>query len=119
MDLVITRNETEGALGLKNVTVMEQFISDHKVVCFNFNLRKPLNERRTVVSRKLKGVDFDTFNDMIGSSSLSDGCVLQNIESLAREYDEVLCKALDRLAPKRTRTIVIRPNALCYNEGMV
>ena len=56
---------------------------------------------------------------MIGSSSLSDGCVLQNIESLAREYDEVLCKALDRLAPKRTRTIVIRPNALCYNEGMV
>ena len=46
LDLVITRNETEGALGLKNVTVMEQFISDHKAVCFNLNLRKPLNERR-------------------------------------------------------------------------
>ena len=48
---------------------------------------------------------------MIGSSGLSDGCISQSIESLAKEYDEVLCKALDKLAPKRTRTIVIRPNA--------
>ena len=116
LDLVITRNETEGALGLKNVTVMEQFISDHKAVCFNLNLRKPLNERRTVVSRKLKGFDFDAFNEMIGSSGLSDGCISQSVESLAKEYDEVLCKALDKLAPKRTRTIVIRPNAPWYNE---
>ena len=28
----------------------------------------------------------------------------------------MLCKALDKLAPKRTRTIVIRPNAPWYNE---
>ena len=54
LDLVIKRNESESASGLKNVTVMEQFISDHKTVCFNLNLRKPLNERRTVVCRKLK-----------------------------------------------------------------
>ena len=85
-------------------------------VCFNLNLRKPLNERRTVVSRKLKGFDFDAFNEMIGSSGLSDGCILQSVESLAKEYDEVLCKALDKLAPKRTRIIVIRPNAPWYNE---
>ena len=43
LDLVITRNETEGALGLRNVVVMEQFISDHKTVCFNLNLREALN----------------------------------------------------------------------------
>ena len=53
---------------------------------------------------------------MIGSSGLSDGCTSQSVESLVREYDEVLCKALDKLAPKRTRTIVIRPNAPRYNE---
>lgn len=113
LDLVITMNETEGALGLKNVTVMEQFISDHTAVCFNLNLRKPSNERRTVVSRKLKlkGFDFDAFNEMIGSSGLSDRCISRSIESVSKEYDEVLCRALDQLAPKRTRTIVIRPNA--------
>lgn len=81
LDLVITRNETEGALGLKNVTVMEQLISDHKAVCFTLNLRKLLNERRTVVSRKLNGFDFDAFNETIGSSGLSDGCVSQSIQS--------------------------------------
>lgn len=90
---------------------MEQSISDHKAVCFNLNLRKPLNEKRTVVSRKLKGFDFDTFSEMIGSSGLSDGCISQSVESLVKEHDEVLGKALDQLAPKRTRTIVIRPNA--------
>ena len=70
----------------------------------------------TVVSRKLKRFDFDTFNEMIIPTGLSDRCVSQCIESLAKEYDEVLCKALDKLAPKRTRTIVIRPNAPWYNE---
>ena len=101
LTLVITRNETEGALGLKNVTVMEQFISDHKAVCFNLNLWKPVNERKTVVSCKLKGFDFDAFNEMTILTGLSDGCVLQCIESLAKEYDEMLCKALDKLAPKK------------------
>ena len=70
----------------------------------------------TVVSRKLKRFDFDAFNEMIIPTGLSDGCVSQCIGSLAKEYDEVLCKALDKLAPKRTRTIVIRPNAPWYNE---
>ena len=89
------------ALGLKNVTVMEQFISDHKAVYFNLNLWKPVNERKTVVSCKLKGFDFDAFNEMTILTGLLDGCVLQCIESLAKEYDEVLCKALDKLAPKK------------------
>ena len=93
---------------------MELLISNHKSVCFTLNLRKPLNERRTVVSRKLNGFDFDAFNKTIGSSGLSDGCVSQSIESLPRDYDGMLCEALDRLAPKRTRTVV--PNALWYNE---
>ena len=49
-------------------------------------------------------------------TGLLDGCVLQCIELLAKEYDEMLCKALDKLAPKKTRTIVIQPNAPWYNE---
>ena len=116
LDLVIKRNETESALSLKNVTVVEQFISDHKAVCFNLSLRKPVNERSTVVSRKLKGFDFDAFNEIIISTGLSDGGVSHCIELLAKKYDVLLCKALDKLAPKRTRTIVIRPNAPWYNE---
>ena len=72
--------------------------------------------RKTVVAHKLKGFDFGAFNEMTILTGLSGGCVLQCIESLAKEYDEVLCKALDKLAPKKTRTIVIQPNAPWYNE---
>lgn len=53
LDLVIKRNKSESAVGLKNVTVMEQLIPDHKAVCLNLNLWKQLNERRTAVCRKL------------------------------------------------------------------
>ena len=53
----------------------------------------------------LKGFDFGTFNELTILTGLSDGCVLQCIESLAKEYDEMLCKALDKLAPKKTCTI--------------
>ena len=95
---------------------MEQFISYHKAVYFNLNLWKPVNERKTVVSCKLKGFDFDAFNEMTILTGLLDVCVLQCIESLAKEYDEMLSKALDKLAPKKTRSIVIQPNAPWYNE---
>ena len=64
----------------------------------------------------LKGFDFGAFNEMTILTGLSDGCVLQCIESLAKEYDEMLCKALDKLAPKKTCTIVIQQNAPWYNE---
>ena len=64
----------------------------------------------------LKGFDFGAFNEMTILTGLSDGCVLQCIESLAKEYDEMLCKALHKLAPKKTCTIVIQPNAPWYNE---
>ena len=94
LDLVIKRNETESALSLKNVTVVEQFISDHKAVCFNLSLRKPVNERSTVVSRKLKGSDFDAFNEMIISTGLSDGGVSHCIELLAKKYDVSCCARL-------------------------
>ena len=115
LDLVITRNNS-GALNLKNVTVMEQLISDHKAICLNLNLQKPLNIRKTVVSRKLKGFDFNAFNEMIESSGLLDEVVAQSVESLTKEYDEVLCKVMNKLAPVKSRTIVIRPNAPWYNE---
>ena len=53
-----------------NELVMEQLISDHKVICFQLNLQKPLNEQKSVVSRRLRNFDFESFNKMIISSGL-------------------------------------------------
>ena len=49
---------------------MEQLISDHKVICFQLDLQRPLNERKSVVSRRLRNFDFESFNKMIISSGL-------------------------------------------------
>ncbi|CAH3181253.1 unnamed protein product [Porites evermanni] len=75
LDLVISRKDAE-ALKVNELVVMEQLkglsplISDHKAICFQLNLQKPLNERKSVVSRRLRNFDFEAFNEMIISSGL-------------------------------------------------
>ena len=49
---------------------MNLLFSDHKANCFQLNLQKPLNERKSVVSRRLRNFDFEAFNKMIISSGL-------------------------------------------------
>ena len=66
-DLVIFRRDAE-ALKVNELVVMEHLISDHKAVYFQLNLQKPLNERKSVVRRRLRRFDFEAFNKMIISS---------------------------------------------------
>ena len=54
--------------------------------------------------------------EMIESSGLLDEVASESVESLPKEYDEVLCKVMDKLAPVKSRTIVIRPNVPWYND---
>lgn len=117
LDLIITRTNSD-TLGVNNVNVLEQFISDHKAICFTLELDKIPNERRKVVSRRLKNFEFETFNDMISSSGLLDDKTSDSLESLVDKYDIVLRETLDKLAPLKSRTIVIRPNAPWYNEDI-
>ena len=93
------------------IIVMEQLISDHKAICFQLNLPKPLNERKSVVSCRLRNFDFEAFNMMIISSSpLADASDL-HLELLVDRYDNVLRDTMDILAPVKSRTIVLCPNA--------
>ena len=97
---------------------MEQLISDHKAICFQLNLQKPLNERKSVVSHRLRNFDFEAFNKMIISSGLlADGSDLP-LELLVDRYDNVLRDTMDILAPVKSRTIVLGPNAPWYNKDI-
>lgn len=95
---------------------MEQYILDHKAVYFNLKLQKPHNERRMVVSRRLRGFDFEAFNETIESSGLLDDSAPHTLESLIKEYDKVLHETVDKLAPLKTRIIIIRPHAPWSSE---
>ena len=69
LDPDIYRKDAED-LKVNELVVMELLISDHKAICFQLNLQKPLNERKSVVSRRLRNFDFEAFNEMIISSGL-------------------------------------------------
>ena len=85
----------------------------------NYTLyEKPLNERKSVVSRRFRNFDFEAFNKMIISSGLLADVSDLSLELLVDRYDNVLRNTMDILAPVKSRTIVLRPNAPWYNEDI-
>ena len=115
--LVLSRKDAE-ALKVDELVVMEQLSSDHKAICFQLNLQKPLNERKSVFSRRLRNFDFGAFNKMIVSLGLLADVSDLPLELLVDRYDNVLHDTMDILAPVKPRTIVSRPNAPWYNEDI-
>ena len=101
-----------------NELVMQQLISDHKALCFQLNFQKPLNEGKSVVSRRLRNVDFESFNKMIISSGLLADISDLPLEFLVDRYYNVFRNTMDILAPVKSRTIVLRPNPPWYNENI-
>ena len=97
---------------------MNLLFSDHKANCFQLNLQKPLNERKSVVSRRLMNFDFEAFNEMIISSGLSADVSDLSLELLVDRYDNFLRDTMDTLAPVKSRTIVLRPKTPWYNEDI-
>ena len=97
---------------------MNLLFSDHKANCFQLNLQKPLNERKSVVSRRLRNFDFEAFNKMIISSGLLADISDLSLELLVDRYDNALRNTMDILAPLKSRTIVLPPNSPWYNENI-
>ena len=72
---------------VNELVVMQQLISDHKAICFQLNFQKPLNERKSVVSRQLRNFDIKSFTKMtISSGLLADASDLP-LELLVDRYD--------------------------------
>ena len=115
LDLVISRKDAE-ALKVNELVVMEHLISDHKAICFQLNLQKPLSERKPVVSRRLRNFDFGAFNKIIICSGLRADVSDLSLNLMVDMHDNVLLDTMDTLAPVKSRTIVLRPNTPWYNE---
>ena len=117
LDLVLSRKDSE-ALKDDERVVMEQLSSDHKDICFLLNLQKPLNERKSVFSHRLRNFDFGAFNKMIILLGLLADVSDLPLELLVDRYDNALHDTMDILAPVKPRTIVSHPNAPWYNEDI-
>ena len=117
LDLILTRLSNQG---VKNIKVQKDALSekcDHYTVFFLIPVFRPPRPTKTISSRNFK--KFDTINFKTDLKSSVDKLLLNASDDpnkLVKEYDTTITELLDKYAPLKTRTVVLRPLAPWYDE---
>ena len=92
-----------------DLTVVDMLLSDHFVISFDLLLRKPIREKRKIISRNIRAIDTHDFwtdvHNLLGSATQSDSTDPLGV------YNTCLRQLLDCLAPLVTRTVTDRTSA--------
>ena len=115
LDLVIGCDGLEDAF-LTDMCVVGHAISDHLVISFSLNMTKPPRQKKVIVCRKIKRINFNSFNSDINESNVMIDT--SDLFSLVKNYEHVLSTLLDKHAPVRRRAIIVRPEAPWYNVNI-
>ena len=125
LDLIISRN-SENILNSLNVDDVP--ISDHRPIICSLDLKKPLFEKKRIQYRQLKSLNYDNFRKEFMNSPLGPEVQHAPVDSsmnpfevashLVDFYDNVLLSLIDSYAPLKTKTIVRRPRAAWYSNGI-
>ena len=112
LDLLLTR-VTE--VMVSNVQVSDSRLSDHRAIICCLHLSKPLANRKQVSLHKFRWVNMDNLRrDLLmcdGVHNLSG-----DVDAAAEQCDTALWTVLDVHAPMRTRTVVVNPDPVCFNN---
>ena len=114
IDLLCTRDSDSG---IDCINVIDELVSDHFVVHFNLATCRPPLPKKTVAARHFKSVDLVIFKEDIKNSSLSHFSS-EDLDKLAKLYDQQLTELLDKHAPVKTKTVTIRPLAPWYKHNI-
>ena len=92
-----------------DLTVVHMLLSDHFVISFDLLLRKPVREKRKIISRNIRAIDMHDFrtdvDNLLGSATQSNSTDPLGV------YNTCLRQLLDRHAPLVTRTVTVRTSA--------
>ena len=92
-----------------DLTVVDMLLPDHFVISFDLLLRKPVREKRKIISRNIGAIDMHDFrtdaHNLLGSATQSDSADPLGV------YNTCLRQLLDRHAPLVTRTVTDRTSA--------
>ena len=113
LDLVITRNDLL-VTGLKSDQSVD---SDHFALIFNQSFQSPGAVKRTITYRNWKSVDISVLHSDIAKAF--DGFITQVPESAVESYNSVLKDIVDKIAPEKSRVIVVRADAPWYTSELV
>ncbi|XP_003724061.1 uncharacterized protein LOC763238 [Strongylocentrotus purpuratus] len=112
LDLLITR---DSATLVSDVSVILG-VSDHHAVQCNLDLRKPSTSRRTVTTRPLRSMNREQFRSGVHESLSEIDIEDSSISSSVERYDLSLTSLLDKLAPQKTRSVIIKPSSPWMTE---
>ena len=92
-----------------DLTVVDMLLSDHFVISFDLLWRKPVKEKRKIISRNIRAIDMHDFrtdvHNLLGSATQS------NSGDPLGVYNTCLRQLLDRHVPLVTHTVTDRTSA--------
>ena len=112
LDLIITHQSDQI---VRSTPRVDCYFSDHAPVLCHLHSIKPSFSTRTLSYRKIKLVSVDSLNDDLANSEVCKN-PLDNLEELLLSYNKTLLAVLDKHAPVKTRTIVMRPQVPRYKD---
>ena len=104
IDLVISKGDVVAS------TSVADLVSDHFAVHATLNFAKISRQRKVITSRCLKRLDHNALSEE-AERSLQAITIPSSATDYAVKLDATLLSVLDKLAPKETRTMTIRPNS--------
>ena len=92
-----------------DLTIVDMLLSDRFVFSFDLLLRKPVRDKRKIISRNIRAIDMHDFrtdvHNLLESATQSDSTDPLGV------YNTCLRQLLDRHAPLVTRTVTDRTSA--------
>ena len=114
LDAVITRSD----LPAPTIDVIDTGLSDHRLIKWSTDLRRPPPIYVTETRRSWKHFQVDEFRSALQKSPLCDMDFIKSLDAdqLASVYDNVIASILDRLVPLRKVTIRKRPSDPWFDD---
>ncbi|XP_053405136.1 uncharacterized protein LOC128558892 [Mercenaria mercenaria] len=124
LGVVITRDTDDI---ISNVEVVDPGLTDsngkltrdHFAVSFNARVSKPAPIRKTVTFRKMGSIDVKAFkNDLNSFTFLGQDDAVTDLDEIVNSFNSNLTLLVDKHAPVKTKTIVLRPTCPWFNEEL-
>jgi hypothetical protein len=110
LDLIIVRSDES----IVNNIAPGQQVTDHFVVMCKISMDKPPPLKKTIKFRKIKTINNEEFSKDIAKSELVTN-PSTTLDGLVHQYKNVLGELLDKHAPEKQSTFVVRPDSPWYS----
>ncbi|XP_070549536.1 uncharacterized protein [Ptychodera flava] len=115
LDLLITRSTDEL---VHSVDVSNFMNSDHSLIRFDLNLRRPAPKKVSISRRDFRTVNIDVFQDEI-STKLSTYPLDFDAEAISTFYCDTVTEILDTVAPIKKKLVTEKVRAPWYCEELL